>query len=83
MQGTKPADCQCNTIIKLVLSYLGFVKHDIDYDLYILQPKPTKGVLIFGYYTDDFLCDYYSNHLSQELIYEINKYLPVTYRECP
>ena len=56
MKGTKAAELQWNTILNLVFSYLLFVKHIIDHDIYPLQEKTTKDFLIVGYYTDDFLC---------------------------
>ena len=57
MQGTKPSGLQCNTILNLVLSPLGFVKHAIDHALYTLQTNSDNYVLVVGCSTDDFLCE--------------------------
>ena len=56
IQGTNTTGRQRKTILQLVLSYLGFVKHIRDYEIYILKPKSNKYVLIVEFFTDDFLC---------------------------
>ena len=57
MQGTKPAGLQWNTIIDLFLSYLGFVKHVIEHDIYTLQTNSDNYVLVVRCSTDEFLCE--------------------------
>ena len=81
MQVTKPAGRQWNTILNLVLSYLGFVKHVIDHALYTLKTTSTKDVLIYRLSIDDFLCDYYRIHLFKDFLEGINKSFPVTSKE--
>ena len=80
MQVTKPVSRQWNTILHLVLSSLGFVKHFIYHALYMLQGKSIKEIIIVGCSTDEFLCAYSSTHLFQDFLDGLNKYLPVTYK---
>ena len=83
MQGTKNYGCQWNTILNLVLSSLGFVKHAIDHALYILKTKYTKNLIIVGCYKYDSMYAYSSTHLFQNLIAGINNYFPMTSKEGP
>ena len=73
MQGTKPDGLQWNTILNLVLLYLGFIKHVIYYSLYTLNLNSTNDVIIVGCSIDDFLCAYSSIHLLKDFLAEINK----------
>ena len=83
MQGTKNYGCQWNTILNLVLSSLGFVKHVIYHALYILHKKCTNDVLIVGCSTEDFLCAYDITHIFRYFLSGINKYLHVNPKEGP
>ena len=47
MQVTKPSGCQCNTLLSLVISFLGFIKHVTDYSLYNLKKNSTKAIYRF------------------------------------
>ena len=83
MQVNKIDDRKWNTILNLVLSSLGLVKHVVDHAIYILRTTSTKDVLIVGFSTNTFLCDYFIIHLFKELLAGINKCFPVTSKEGP
>ena len=68
MQGTKHSGHQWNTILNLVLSSLGFVKHFIDHDLYTLKKIYTKDILIVWCSTYDFMCAYSRIHLLKDFL---------------
>ena len=83
IQSTKPARLHWNTILNLVLSYLGFVKHAIYHDLYTLNTNSTNDIIIVGCSIYDFLCAYSIIHLFKDFLAGINKYFPVTSKEVP
>ena len=83
MKSTKPAGCQWNKILILVLSSLVFFKHIIDHATYTLQTNSTNDVLIVGCSTDDFLCAYFSIHLFRDFLAGIKNEFPVTSTESP
>ena len=78
MQGTKYAGRQWNTILNLVLSSLCFVKHIIEYAIYILRTTSTKYLLVVGLSIFNFLFDYSRIGLLKDFLAGLNKYFPVT-----
>ena len=83
MKGTKTAGLKWKTILNIVLSSLGFVKHATDNALYIFQRKSNRNVIIVGCSAGDFLRAYSSTKLFKDFLGGLNKYSPVTSKEGP